>query len=343
MIVFFCILFLAFSFVWPFIGGWREMHVRNDAIPLFINMDYLKDPRYFAISFRRFFKNFLNDEDLRAGMYELKFSKPEKVCVLENTVISPERTLDVIAYARRDLVTERGVAFEKEVYVRGNAAIGPNNDLRALVCDGDVSLAGNTVLRRWLDAEGNIRAGGGCNLGVSLTSGKKCLIAAGCVFRRLYGAPVQTGTSRKKNFALTAAIRDEDERVFPPPPLDAKERQVGEIWPYTNTHYSVITPNSLCVGSNSRILGHIKTYGNLNIDDNVLITGNVFAEGDIAIGVFCKILGDIFAQGSVSIGEGSQVGRPGKVKSVVGNQAVFLSSGAVVYGYVTTEGDGRAL
>ncbi|MDR2006674.1 MAG: hypothetical protein LBP78_05460 [Acidaminococcales bacterium] len=341
MIVFLCVRFLVFSFVWPFIGGWREMYAANDAIPLFINMDYMKDPRYFAISFRRFFKNFLNNEDLRPGIYELRFSKPEKVCVLENSVLSSERTLDVIAYAPRDLATENGVSFEKEIYVRGSAAIGQNNDLRALVCDGDVSLAKNTVLRRWLDAEGNISAGEGCNLGVSLTSGKECLVAAGCVFRRLYGAPVKAGTSRKKSFALAA--RDDEERVFPPPPLGAKERQLEEIWPYSDTRFSVITPNRLWVGANSRILGHIKTYGNLNVDDNVLITGNVFAEGDIVIGQFCKILGDIFAQGSVSIGEGSQVGRPGKIKSVVGNQTVFLSSGAAVYGYVTTEGDGRVL
>jgi cytoskeletal protein CcmA (bactofilin family) len=178
---------------------------------------------------------------------------------------------------------------------------------------------------------------------VSLTSGKECLIAAGCVFRRLYGAPVKAGASRKKSFALVPAIRAEDERVFPPPPLGSKERQFKEIWPYARTQLSVNTPNRLWVGANSRILGHIKTYGNLNIDDNVLVTGNLFAEGDIVIGDFCKILGDVFAQGSVSIGENSQVGRLGKVKSVVGNQAVFLFSGAVVYGYVTTEGDGRVL
>lgn len=343
MIIFLCVLFLVFSFVWPFVGGWREMHVRSDATPLFVNMDYLKDPRYFAISFRRFFKNFLSDDNLSAGVYEVKFSKPEKVRVLEENIIPSGEALDMIAYARRDLATKSGVAFNKEVYVRGSAAIGPHNDLRALVCDGDVSLAENTVLRRWLDAEGNIRASGGCNLGVSLTSGKECLIAAGCVFRRLYGAPVRAGKSRGKVLALAAAAQDPDARIFPPPPLGAKERNIDEIWPYTSNQFSVIAPGHLRVGASSRVLGHIKSYGNLDIDDNVLITGNVFAEGNIVIGGFCKILGDVFAQGSVSIGDGSQVGRPGTVKSVVGNQAVILSSGVAVYGYVTTEGDGRAL
>jgi cytoskeletal protein CcmA (bactofilin family) len=341
MIIFFCVLFLVFSFVWPFVGGWREMRVGKDATPLFINMDYLKDPRYFALSFRRFFKNFLNNDALQAGIYELKFSKPEKVSVLENNFIEPGQELDMIAYARRDLATGSGLVFEKEIYVRGSAAIGPNNDLRALVCDGDVSLAENTVLRRWLDAEGNIRSEANCNLGVSLTSGKECHIASGCVFRRLYGSPVRVGKACKG--LLPGAAAKEDMQIFPTPPIGAKERQLEEIWPYTSNQFSVVAPGHLKVGGSSRIFGHIKTYGNLDIGDNVLITGNVFAEGDIAVGGFCKILGDIFAQGGVSVGVGAQVGRPGTVKSVVGNRSVILSSGAAVYGYVTTEGEGRAL
>jgi NDP-sugar pyrophosphorylase family protein len=300
----------------------------------------LKDPRYFAISFRRFFKNFVNDGNLQAGIYELKFSKPERVHVLQSTIVPSGRTLDMITYARQGLSTASGVVFEKEVYVRGNAAIGQNNDLRALVCDGDVSLAENTILHRWLDAEGNIRADGNCNLGVSLTCGQECLIAAGCVFRRLYGAPVRVAGEAKKNSAPVKAINDAETEVLPP--ADAG-RHIEDVWPYSDNHFSIITHYNLHVATSSRILGHIKTYGNLNIEDNVLITGNVFAEGDVFIGRFCKILGDIFAQGRISVGEGTQIGRPGTVKSVVGNQAVFLSTASAVYGYVTTEGDGRAL
>jgi acyl-[acyl carrier protein]--UDP-N-acetylglucosamine O-acyltransferase len=339
MIVFFCVLFLLFSFVWPFIGGWREMIVASDATPLFINMDYLKDPRYFAISFRRFFKNFLNDENLQPGIYELKFSKPEKVEVLESGAVLSGREVAMIAYARRDLATASDMVFTKEIYVRGNVSIGQNNDLRALVCDGDVSLADRTVLRRWLDAEGNIRAGRDCNLGVSLTSAKECRIAVGCLFRRLYGAPVRVGGFPKKNPVQMAGAQTET-RIFPP----ADEgRELEEIWPYTENQFSVITPHNLKIGASSRILGHVKTYGNLTVEDNVLITGNVFAEGDIFIGRFSQVAGDVFAQGGVTIGENAQIGRPGRVKSVVGNQAVAMAGGAAVYGYVTTEGDGRAL
>ena len=53
MLLVLCFVLLAILFVLPFIPAAREIRRKDDATPLFINMNYCKDPRYFAMSFRK--------------------------------------------------------------------------------------------------------------------------------------------------------------------------------------------------------------------------------------------------------------------------------------------------
>jgi hypothetical protein len=123
MILALCCLFIVFSFFWPFFGGWREMRVRADHLPLHINMDYLKDPRYFALSFRKFFAPFTKTLSLSAGVRELKLSRPEQVEVFTEPVKQVGAVFEHVSYAQGDFATARKVSFDKELYVRGKAVL----------------------------------------------------------------------------------------------------------------------------------------------------------------------------------------------------------------------------
>ena len=72
-----------------------------------------------------------------------------------------------------DLVSRGNAQFHKEVFVTGDVSMGSNNIIQVLAADGNVTIGTDVQLKRWLDADGDINIGAGCNLGISASSGRK--------------------------------------------------------------------------------------------------------------------------------------------------------------------------
>ena len=347
--LFLCCVFLFFSFVWPFIGGYREMKLGNDPLPLYINMDYLKNPRYFSLSFREFFENIKKD-GIGVGLCSVQFSKMENVDISENTTIKDNNTLEDIVYVKDNLSVNNANNFLKEVYVLKNAEFGNNNIIRALACDGNLVMQKQNSILRWLDVTGSIKIGDECNLGLSVTSDSSILVGKDCSFKRLYGFPVSFSEYLNefnynelsyddaiKNYFLDSSKNIEnDEKIF-------KKRDLSKIPNDSYVNCDVITEKSLVICEKSTLFQHVKTYGSLVLENNVTVYGNVFAEDDVCIGENCRIFGNIFTQGEVILGKNTVVGSKGKIKSVVGNTSIKIHSNATVYGFLSTEGEGYTL
>jgi hypothetical protein len=331
-----CIL-LVLLFILPFVPGTHELFKRRDASPLFINIDYSKDHRYFAFSFRKLFLDSLEGPaKATEGFRDLMLSKREKVQIIGNARFARGAVLEHLLYVIQDLDSENNVIFNKEVYVRGAARIGEDNRLQALACDGDIHIQKGATFFRWLDAEGSIRAEEQCALGVDATCGGVLFAARGCSFMRLYGFPVTTdansgGAQEEDHSDDIGAAAFESESV---------ERNLANIPAQSRKNCSIISRDSLRVGDHSVIRGHVKTHENLVIGANVVITGNVFAEGDIEIGPQSRVLGTIFSQKHILVKQGVRVGARDRIKSVIGKKAITLEECVRVYGYVMTEGKG---
>lgn len=305
--------------------------MRQDPLPLFINVDYLKEPRYFSLSFRKMFNDIFDKQDLGLGFHELKLSKPETVEIFASGCPDREATENLL-YVKNKLETAKGMDFAKEVYVKGDTVIGKENELRALACDGTLQVGCDTYVSRWLDAEGMIEIEENCSLGISVTTGKQLIIKKKCRFKRLYGFPVMTGKLRHD----AEQVPQGEYLIY-----ECKESaDIKEIPAGSKNDFSVITVHELQVGANSVVNGHIKSYQSIVVADNVLITGNIFSDGDISIGENCVVLGNIFSQGRVELNTGATVGQKGKIKSVIGNSSIVLSRGVTVHGYVSTDGEG---
>ena len=190
MLLVLCFVLLAILFVLPFVPGAREIRRKEDAAPLFINMNYCKDPRYFAVSFRKLMLKSIGD--MPAGLHAVTLSKQETVQISNDARNIAGAVTDNILYSRNDLESGNGATFKKEVYARGNAIIGESNRLQALACDGDLHVRKGTHFLRWLDAEGNVKIDEECHLGISATCRGELSIAGKCNFARLYGYPVVT-------------------------------------------------------------------------------------------------------------------------------------------------------
>lgn len=329
---------LVLLFCIPFLPGFRELVIEEDVAPLFIDMDYRKEPRYFGAAFRKLLLNALKGSPAKSGRREIVLSRPETVEVFDMGNISQGRIMRDICFVKQDLHSGNKVLFEKEVFVQGSAYVGAANQLRALACDGDAHVQGGVKLIRWLDAEGSIRIEAGSDLGISASSGGQIIIAGDCSFKRLYGLPVITG-EENRGIADEQELGPEHAIVFG----GEAERDVTSIPDHALKDVNIIAAKSLTIGESAWIRGDIKTRGDLTAGRGATIAGNIFAEGDVYLGGNCRVLGTVFSQGSITFAEGVTVGCKGKIKSVISKKGTTFARGVKVYGFVLTEGEGKVV
>jgi acyl-[acyl carrier protein]--UDP-N-acetylglucosamine O-acyltransferase len=336
MMLTFAFFLLLLLFIIPFAPGIREFRRQDDAKPLFINMDFRKYPRYFALSFRKKLTESLNDPSALEGSRELLLSKREQVQIVDKADLSSGAHSEHVLYVLHDLESGKNVTFDKEVYIRGASRIGEDNRLQAMACDGDMHIGRGTRISRWLDAEESIVAESSCSLGVDVTCGGMLSAARACTFMRLFGSPVFAG--ELANYLEEADdLEGERSLLFCG---DGIERNLSHISASSLKNNSIIATDSLTIGDYSVIRGHIKTHRDLLIGAHVTITGNVFADGNIEIGSQSRVLGTVFSQQHISVKDNARIGSKHRIKSLIGKKSVTLEQGVRVYGLIMTEGKG---
>jgi len=241
----------------PFIPSIKEYLNPKDIIPLEINFYYSRNPRYFSESFKKKLKEKIKIEDIQKaleGTGTLEFNE-EEVKIHHTVFIEPKTEINKILYVLGNLKSGEDVIFRKEVYVKGNAYIGDNNQIRAIACEEEIHLGKNTKIIRWVDAEKDILTKEDCDLGVSITSNGKIMLGKKCKFKRVYAKEISTHT-----------IHEEDK--------EEKDAYIkGNIKTYDN----------LTIKGNIEIDGNVFGEKDIYIGENVHIKGNVFSQGKIIL------------------------------------------------------------
>jgi predicted acyltransferase (DUF342 family) len=328
-------------FLLPFLPGVIELIRKEDAKPLFVSMDYIRNPRYFGKSFKRLIHRATAGFTMSPGMREVQLSKPERVELAHSFKISGNREISHMLYVIGTLVSDSNVQFNKEVYTTDNTIIGPNNIVQALAGDVDVTVSEGVEFRRWLDAEGDIDIGANCNLGISASSGNKLSLGENCIFRRLFAMPIVTGHNDVTVDHSSEWSAPSDELL--PSGLSFIHKNDSLVPPGTTINNNVVFLQDVLIGQESIIKGHIKGYGKIVIEPNVTIDGNVFADGDIFVGQDVRIRGHLFSQMSIHISRQTMISLPDKIKSVIGKKSISIEKDVTIYGYVATEGDGKTV
>jgi predicted acyltransferase (DUF342 family) len=337
LIIVFILFILLFAL--PFVPGILEMFIKKDADPLFIAMDYIKDPRYFGKSFKNILQTAATGLETGPELHDVTLSKKEKLQMSESINIPSEKKVDHLLYVQGNLASANGARFVQEVYVTKDAAIGPNNTVHVLAVDGNLTVASGTKFERWIDADGDIDIGANCNLGINASSGAKLFLTKNCVFRRLYGMPIATGNEKSPAY---------DYKTMPqaqvlPPEMTFVRSEEQKLPPASIISTNMVFKQDIQIGYDSLIKGDIKCYGKLVLEENVSIDGNLFADGDIIIGRGANIRGNVFSQTTVLISAHSVISCPGLVKSIIGKKSVQIEPNVAIYGYVSTEGSGIIL
>jgi predicted acyltransferase (DUF342 family) len=302
-------------------------------------MEYSRDPRYFGTSFKGLLKKAIKTEKISEGTQLLTLSKKENVEILSEMKISSGESVDHLMYVTGNFETLANVTLNKEIYVVGEASIGEGSTLRALAAEGKVWLAPNTNVIRWVDAEGAFSADSSCDLGWSISSGKRLEMSSGCRFRRLFGMPVQTWSDdSEKEIPVSGHKGDEiEESAF------IGDRNWTIIPPHTKIDKTLIFKQNLRIKRHCILDQDVKTYKNLVLEEGVRIKGNVFVENSITTGPSTRIFGNVFSQESIRFGIGTKIGREGSMKSVVARGDIVLDRAVAIYGYVVAGKRGRVL
>lgn len=330
----------------PFVPGLIEVTVPKDKYPLPVkNTQYAKDPRYLGKSARRILTQALEGKILEDGRHTVLMSKEETIDVADELVVPSNERVQNVQYIRGDLRAETGVRFGKEVFVGGAASIGARSRLRTLACDGPLILGEGTRVSRWLDAEGEIVAGEGCNLGVSAASAQGIRLGDRVQFKRLFGHPVTTQDYIKEE--KTNPADDPPSRVNIP----TKVRSIKDTLDLHRKNLvlaegeeregNVVVKGNLTFKKGSRLKGSAKVYGATVLEKDAVVLGDIFSEGPVTVGQEAVVTGNIFSQNEVRVLPGARIGRQGALKSVIGKKEVHIAQDVCINGYVLTEGQGR--
>jgi cytoskeletal protein CcmA (bactofilin family) len=318
----------------PFIPGIIELRRPRDADPLYIDMEYTKDPRYFGKSFKSVIKKYVQSDPLHPGLKNISLSQKEEILISPSRIVLAGENVNHILCISGDLISEEKAHFQKESYATGNIIIGQMNVVKALASDGRIKLDRHTTVLRWVDAEHAVAVSEGSNLGISLSCGGEIRIAQGCRFQRLYGFPIVTSFTNSecidKNHGLDHKIME----------MQNADRNISIIPRGSRIEKDLIVKHNLRIEENCVITGNIKTYRGLVIGKHATVSGSIFSEEDIMIAEHAVIDGNIFSQGTVIIQGDTRVGEKGQIKSVIGKSGVDLGPNVCVYGYVLTEGVG---
>lgn len=341
------ILFAA-MLVLPFLPGLLEIRWPRDRYPLRVDLDYAKDPRHLGRRLRQLLRAGVGPGAAAAGTRDVKLSRPERVDVSGARTLAADSVCDAVLLVQGDLMADTGCRLREDAYVLGAATLAARCDLRTLACDGDVRLGAAVRVHRWLDADGEVWAGEGADLGAYCATAKTLHLADGVRFTRLFAEPIVTAG------APPPAAPDLPSDLPPlPRPRRAGDDVEASIADVLSWHAGDLTlaPGSrqagdavvrgrLRVGCGALLRGRVRVHRDCRLDAGAILDGDLYADGDVVLGTGAVVTGTIFTQGHVDIGSGCRIGRPGGVKSVVGNLGVTLGSSVLVHGQVHAEGEG---
>ncbi len=191
-LLFFIIPLFAVMVVLPFVPALKEYIQKKDAEPLFVNMNYYKDPRFFDRSFRHKLLSKVKEVGTDRA-FRVSLSKNEEiveVCQAEN--VNDYNFGNNLLYLEGNADITKTMKFKKEVYVTGTTKLNENTIIRSILSEKDLKIAPNSRIVRWAGSEANIFVGHDCDLGVRCSCEKELWLDIDCKFKSLYGHPIYT-------------------------------------------------------------------------------------------------------------------------------------------------------
>ena len=287
-----------------------------------IDPSYVRREDYFSQSFRTKLQGWLNLPSivLPDGVRTIQ-KDGERIRVSPALCLADRaQSDDILAIIGRtdqeDFSCGAASQLSREIYAAGNATIGTGSKLQALAADGDVTLAADVEVARWVDSWGALLLGRNCTVHSRATSRKSICLDAGVQARSVFAPQVTTAPG-----ALDASVppaTSAEQRIQIPPPfppgagadssalsrmgLDrSKLKALGsECWIYAGS-FRPLAPVHLTA--------QLVVRGDCSIPAGSLLEDDLKASGDLFIGAGSVCQGNLISEKSLGVGPGVHFGR----------------------------------
>ena len=330
--LFLLLLFFLF-FSASFYFGFREWRRPWDAVPLSMDVEYVRAENYFGQSFRGKMQEWLAEAQPDGaparelpGSVRLMTPGGEHVLTRGGGRIGSRNGREEIVYSEEDLTLAGGSVFRREIYCRSRLETETGVQLQSVAADGDVILGVANDVARWVDAHGRIAIRSGTIVRSRVSSLASIELEREVSAQSLYAPVISTANGTPATDPVGASGRAEPSRR---PPGSANNPEA--VPPYLEgLRCSRLEPGTWLVQGDldlppgSRVEGNLVVKGTLTSGFDCIFTGDVKAVR-IKLGARNRVYGNLVSEGSLDVGEGSFM-----EKNVAAGSDIRLSAGACV-------------
>ena len=274
-----------------------------------IDPSYVRREDYFSQSFRTKLQSWLELPSVALPGGGRTIQKTgEQIRVSPALRLADRAQSDDILAIQEDFSCGAASQLSREIYAAGNATIGTGSKLQALAADGDVTLASDVEVARWVDSWRALHLGRNCTIHSRATARKSIFLEAGVQALSVFAPEVTTAPG-----AVDASVpptTSPEQRVQIPPPANADLSRVGldrskltalgsECWIYAGS----FKPQSPV-----HLTAQLVVRGDCSIPAGSLLEDDLKASGDLFIGANSECKGNLVSEKSLGVGPGVHFG-----------------------------------
>lgn len=266
----------------------------------------------------------------------------------------PDSTKDVeVVMCSERAVVPANRVVAADVHASQDLELGDESTLRAAISEGDITLAPDSTVQRWLHARGNIQLRKGSSVYGRLSSEQSIRLEPACSFEHMNAPTIVTLDSEDAPHvpvrcgcasAMADAAHGQSASEAPGSDVFAARPRIrvqGDFaLPAGETlNANVVATGDVLLGRGARFLGSAKSYGNVVLDNGSCAHGSIVCEGEIRIGPRCFVAGPIMAEREIIMARGSCVGEK-DAPTTVSSRSIKLAAGCELHGSVWARSKG---
>jgi cytoskeletal protein CcmA (bactofilin family) len=341
--------------VLPLLPAIFELRRKTDAEPLRVIQQYAGEIRHFAGGFRKCIDGLQQPLQecmvqgttatgkLREGDEYLLLGRADDVA-FEVAGTAKGTTCPLVVAAGVDLALPSGLTFLKEIYAGGQFLGGEETTYRAILGDKNVHLQRASRVMRWAHAAGSFQVDHDCDLYGRISSDIEILLQPGCIFQRLNAPRIAMGCAEAVIEESRCAVSDSDANEHIPEQSRRRRLIEGDwkIQPGEVVAENIVTRGSLRIGAGAKILGSVKSNGELIVEASVIVEGSLIGSATMHIGPRCQIGGPVIAEHEMRIQASSQCGTAQK-PTTVSAPLIEVEEGSLFCGTLWAREQGRVV
>lgn len=269
--------------------------------------------------------------------------------------ISPESTRQVQAVmCGGSASVQAGQVIDVDVCADCILHLQPHAALRAGMSSSDIVLGRESMVLRWLHAEGSIDLHAGSAVYGRLSAKRSVYLQPGCVFQRVHAPEIRTFGHDYSSGPLgvhcecilgartchicETETKHQHEKCESQEGFTTSRKRIRHekdflIPAHQTLNANVIATGAVHFGAHSRFHGNTKSYKDMFVEDGACIHGSLVCGGTLHIGEHSSVTGPVMAEEDVVIAPGARVGRSDALTTIAARN-ITISAGCEVHGTV---------